>query len=369
VGADVLSDRALGRATLARQLLLERAPLGASEAVDHLVGLQAQVPRDPYVALWSRLASFDPGDVEELLLGRELVRIVVLRGTLHLAGADDAARMRPLVQPVLDAELRRHREHRDELARVDLPGLAGEIRAYLSDPARPRTVPQLRDELAARWPAHDPAALAYACRNVLPLVQAPPRGLWSRSGQVALVDLEAWTGRPLDPSASLDDLVLRYLAAFGPASTADVAAWTRLTALREVVDRLRPQLREVRTEAGRTLVDLADAPRPDPDVEAPVRLLPEYDNVLLSHADRSRVGPDADRRRFATRVDERGLGTVLVDGQVAGAWLVADDAVVVRHGRLPRGAVAAVEAEAVALAAFLRTAIPRLADDVRLLEV
>jgi hypothetical protein len=364
---EVVDDRSLGRATLARQLLLERRPLGVAEAVDHLVGLQAQVPRDPYVALWSRLVGFDPGDVEDLLLSRELVRIVVLRGTIHLVTAADARRMRPLMQPVLDAELRRHREHRDELSRTDLVALADELRPFLAE--QPRSVGNLRAELERRYPESDPAALAYACRNVLPLVQAPPRGLWRRSGQVTLVDLEAWVGAPLDLEATLDDLVLRYLRAFGPASVADVAAWTRLTGLGEVVERLRPGLVELRSESGRALYDLPDGDRPGPEVDAPVRLLPEYDNVLLAHADRTRFGPDHDRKRFWTSVEERGLGTLLVDGVVAGAWSVEEDRVAVRHLPLPRRQRGEVEAEATALAALLRTALPRLAPDVRMVAV
>jgi hypothetical protein len=272
------------------------------------------------------------------------------------------------VQPVLDAELRRHRDHRDELSRTDLDEVAAAMRPFLAE--QPRTVPQLRAEAARRFPDHDPAAIALACRNVMALVQAPPRGLWQRSGQVALVTLESWADRPLDVTATLDDLVLRYLTAFGPASVADVAAWTRLTGLGEVVDRLRPQLREWRAEgSGRVVVDLPDAPRPPEDVEAPVRFLPEYDNALLSHADRTRFGPDHDRRRFATTVEERGLGTVLVDGAVAGSWLVADGRVVVRHRRLAKQQRSDVEGAGVTLAAFLRTAMPGLATDVHLLDV
>ena len=356
---EVLSDRALNRATLARQLLLDRHRLGAREAIEHLVGLQAQVPANPYVALWSRLDGFDPADVEELLLAHELVRMVVMRGTLHLVTAADAVRMRPVVQPVLDRELERHMEHKDELATVDLPALADEMRAYLSEEPRPPGA--LRDELARRHPDHDPAALAYACRNVLPVVQATPRGLWHRSGQVALVTIESWTGRSVATDATLDELVLRYLGAFGPSSVADVAAWTRLTGVGEAVDRLRPQLREFTAESGRALVDLPHALRPDPDVVAPVRYLPEYDNVLLSHADRTRFA-GASKPAMSDRV----LGTALVDGVVAALWTIRDGALVVRHVSLPKRHVAELEAEAVRLVGFLRTADRKLTGDVRL---
>ncbi len=283
---DVLGDRALGRATLARQILLEREARDLTATVDHLVGLQAQVPHNPYTALWSRLDPFDPEALSRLVSERALVRIVTLRGTLHLVTADDCLLLRPLVQPVLDGELSRHQTFAPQLAGVDLDAVMAVARPLLDE--RPRTGPQLRALLAERFPDHDAAALAFACRNRLALVQVPPRGLWGRGGQVTTTTAEAWLGRPLVAEPSIDAVVLRYLAAFGPATVADVAAWSRLTAFREVLDRLRPQLRTFRDERGRELFDLPDAPRPDPGTPAPVRFLPEYDNVLLSHADRSR---------------------------------------------------------------------------------
>ena len=315
---DVLTDRALGRATLARQLLLERHALDPVAATQHLVGLQAQVPTDPYLALWSRLDPFDAGEVGRRLEDRTLVRIVVMRGTIHLVTADDALVLRPLVQPVLDAELARHAEFAPRLERVDLG-----------------------------------PALAYACRCLVPLVQVPPRGVWGRTLQVTLAPLESWVGRPLAERPSLDDLVLRYLAAFGPASVADVATWSRLTGLREVVERLRPQLRPFRDERGRELFDLPDAPRPDADVQAPVRVLPEYDNLLLSHSDRSRFGTDEERRLVGATGPAK--GTVLVDGVVRAVWRIQGRAMVVEHAPLPRRWVASVEVEARRAARFLRT--------------
>jgi hypothetical protein len=267
--------------------------------------------------------------------------------------------MRPVVQPVLDRELERHSEHKDELRQVDLLALADEMRPFLSE--QPRPPGALRAELARRFPDRDPAALAYACRNVLPVVQATPRGLWHRSGQVALVTIDAWTGRPLATDASLDELVPRYLAAFGPASVADLAAWTRLTGVGEAVERVRPQLREFRTESGRTLFDVPDGLRPDPDTPAPVRFLPEYDNVLLSHADRTRfAGP------VKPTLTDRVLGTALVDGVVAAVWTIRDGALVVGHAPLAEPLLAELEAEAAWLAAFLRTADRKLTGDVRL---
>ena len=188
------------------------------DAVAHLVGLQAQQPRDPYVALWSRLGGFDPDRLGRLLEEREVVRIVVMRATIHLVTADDCLALRPLIQPVLDAELARHREHAAALRGVDLDAVLAAARPVLAE--RPRTGPELRAALGERFPDHDPAALAYACRCLLPLVQVPPRGVWGRTAQVTTTTAEAWLGRPLATDPSIDEVVLRYLAAFGPASVA-----------------------------------------------------------------------------------------------------------------------------------------------------
>jgi hypothetical protein len=345
VAGDVLTDRELNRATLARQLLLERSPMRPLEAVEHLVGLQAQLPVDPYTALWSRLEAFDPDEVGAAVADRRLVRIVAMRGTIHLLTATDALRTRHLVQPVLDAEMLRHSQFKGTLTGLDLEPVLAVARPYL---AEPRSARALKAALAEAFPDLDPGALSLACRNRIPLVQTPPRGVWGRAGEVTLCDAEAWLGRPSDPTYALDDLVRRYLAAFGPASVADVAAWTRLTGLREVVDRLGPQLRTFRDERGKALVDLPDAPRPGADVEAPVRFLPEYDNALLSHADRRRFGP-----REVTWPDRPPRGNVLVDGEVAAVWTVVDGRLDVRHGPLPDAALRAVEAEGAGYAAFL----------------
>ena len=347
--SEVLSRQALNRATLERQLLLRRSNRSALEAVEHLVGLQAQVPTNPYTALWSRLEGFRPDEVSELLLGRQLVRVPVMRGTTHLVTADDCLLLRPLVQPILTAELRRHRELSPKLDGVDLAPVFAFAGPLLE---APRTGPQLREALAARFPKLDPTALAYACRCHLALVQVPPRGLWGRTGQVTSTTAETWLGRPLVAHPSLDDVVLRYLAAFGPAAVADVTTWSRLTGLREVVERLRPQLRTFRDERGRELFDLPAAPRPAPDTPAPIRFLPEYDNVLLSHADRSRVISQDDRGALS-RTGGVGYGSVLVDGFARAVWRVEDGDLVVSHLPLAKRARAAVAAEGRRLLRFL----------------
>jgi hypothetical protein len=344
---DTLSQRALNRATLARQLLLERTDRPVLDAVAHLVGLQGQEPPNPYLALWSRLTRFDPDELGGLLVAREVVRTVVMRGTIHLVTARDALVLRPLMQPVLDAELARHRDYAPALRGIDLAPVLDVARTLLAE--RPHTGRQLRAALAERFPGPDPAALAYACRCRLALVQVPPRGLWRRSAQVAVTTAEAWLGEPLAADARIDGVVLRYFAAFGPASRADFAAWSRLTGIGEIVDRLRPRLRAFRDERGRELFDLPDAPRPDPDTPAPPRFFPEYDNVFLSHADRSRFMCD-EHRGWLFNSDAPVHGAVSHDGFLAGTWSIdrAGDApvLVVRPAvTLSKRAVAAIAAE------------------------
>jgi hypothetical protein len=370
VNAEILPTRALNRATLERQMLLRRRPVSILDAVDHLVGLQAQVPLNPYTALWSRLDPFDPGELGRLVEERAVVRIIVMRATIHLVTADDCLLLRPLAQPVVDGELARHPELAPALRGVDTGAVVAFARPLLAEPC---TLGELRAAMTGRFPEHDGAALAQACRNLLALVQVPPRGVWGRTGQVRYATAEAWLGRPLVAEPSIDDVVLRYLAAFGPATVADVSAWSRLTGMREVVDRLRPRLRPFRDERGRELVDLPDAPRPDPDTPAPVRFLPEYDNALLSHADRTRfVDPDP-RARLAAD-GRRVEGTVLVDGRVGGTWrierasrkrspaaLVVD---LVARDRLPAAVRDEVESEGRALLTLV--AAPAEIHDVRL---
>jgi hypothetical protein len=345
VSADVLDRRALNRATLERQLLLRRAGLTVLDAVEHLVGLQAQEPPDPYTALWSRLADFDPHELGRLLEERRVVRIALMRSTIHLVTADDCLGLRPLVQPVLDAELARYRD----LDGVDVPAVLAFARRLVEE--RPRSARELRTALGERFPGHDAADLAYACRNRLAFVQVPPRGVWGKRSQVISTTAESWLGRPLATRPSLDEMVLRYLGAFGPATPADVSAWSRLTGIRGVVERLRPQLRTFRDVRGRELFDLPDAPRPDPETPAPVRFLPEYDNVVLSHADRSRFVSDEQRARLG-RVEGRSHGSVLHDGFLHGVWRLDRDResgaatlVVTEARRSTKRARAAVAAE------------------------
>jgi hypothetical protein len=345
---EVLSARALNRATLARQMLLQPSPIDPLKAVERLVGLQAQVPANPYVALWSRLSAFDPDELGRQLLERRLVRSAAIRGTLHLLTAEDCLTLWPASQPVLERELRTHRDHAPSLDGIDLDDAMAWARSFLD---QPRSLPELKDGLRAAFPELDAAALSLACRNRLALVQVPPRGLWGRSHQVTVTTLEAWVGRPLGPPLPMTELVLRYLVAFGPATAADVAAWSRLPGFGPVVEELSPSLHAVQDERGRTVVDLPGAPRPDEETPAPVRFLPEYDNVLLAHADRTRF--------FAGDVAELyppgrlGRGHVLVDGTVQATWIVDGDALTVRHLELPDEVLGDVSTVAQRLASFL----------------
>jgi DNA glycosylase AlkZ-like len=322
---DTLNLRALNRALLARQHLLRPVPLPPGEGraqavigmVEHLAGLQAQAPFPPYYGLWSRLAGFQPADLAELLVSRQVVRIALMRGTIHLVSARDCLMLRPLIQPVLDRALPAIFGKRR--AEVDTGALAEAGRELVD--AEPRTFSELGALLSPRWPGHTPAALAQAVRALVPLVQIPPRAVWGAAGQALHTSAESWLGRCLDPSPSPELMVRRYLTAFGPASVADVQTWSGLTRLAEVIDRVRPSLRTFRDEQGRELFDLPDAPRPDPATPAPVRLVAEFDNLVLSHADRARVISDEGRQRMAT---PNGIfpGTVLVDGFAAGMWRI-----------------------------------------------
>ncbi|MFX1758362.1 Uncharacterised protein [Rhodococcus gordoniae] len=313
--APVLTDRALGRATLARQHLLRRSSTDALTMIEHLLGLQAQAPLAPYFALWTRIRNFRPEALSDLLESRAVVRIALMRGTVFAVSGADAHALRPWVQPVLDRGVDANRAHRAGLDGLDRTALVSVARELLA--GTPRSQAELRPLLAERFPDQDPAALSHAVRCLLPLVQVPPRGLWGRSGQPRLAHLDEYVGPP-PVLPGPDRLILRYLAAFGPASVQDAQAWCGLTRLGEIVDRLRPQLVVFRDERGAELFDLPDAPRPDPSIPAPVRILAPFDNVLLSHSDRTRFVSDEDRTRIMTR---NGIiaPLLLVGGTVAGS--------------------------------------------------
>ena len=322
-----LSLRALNRATLDRQLLLQRHTRPARWAIGHLIALQAQAPLAPYVGLWTRLAGFGHEDLQDLVTERSVVRAHLLRNTVHLMTAEDFLGFRSLFQPLMARRLAGNFGR--NLRGVDIDELRAAAAALLT--RSPLTRPQLAARLAERWPDRDPASLAYAATHLLPLVQVPPRGLWGSRGPAAFVLADAWLAgqdRPClarpDPAAALEQLVLRYLAAFGPASVRDIQAWSGLSRLREVTDRLGARLRPVTGPDGARLLDLAGAPRPDPDLPAPPRFLPEYDNLLLSFAERSRVIPHG-RPVPLPPGHGASTGTLLVDGFWRADWKITKE--------------------------------------------
>lgn len=308
----VIGSRALNRALLARQLLLDRHAIPAIDALEHLVGLQAQEPLEPYTALWSRLHGFDSAELVDLLETRLAVRTLLMRRTLHLVTAEDCLALRALHQPM--HEQRMLGTLRRRLPGVDMAELAAAGEPLFAE--QPRTLSEVARAVGDRWPDVEARDLGDALSSILPLVQVPPRGLWGQTGAARCTTVEAWLGRsPADPAPPADGLVLRYLAAFGPSATADIRAWSGLTGLPAAIARLRPALRVFRDERGRELLDLPDAPCPDPDTPAPPRFLPAFDNAVLGLDDRTRIIDDEHRGLSVT-----GARFVLVDGRVAATW-------------------------------------------------
>jgi hypothetical protein len=291
--------------------------MSALDAVEHLVGLQSQAPRPPYFGLWTRLAGFRAEELSALLRDRQAVRVSVMRGTVHLVSAADCLQLRALTKGLYERLVRSN--YGRELEGADAWEVADAGYALLRQ--QPRTGQELARALGERWPGHDAKALGRAARSLCDVVQIPPRGLWGASGQPAYATVESWLGRPVPSEPDVAAVVLRYLGAFGPASVMDAQTWSGLTRLAEVFEQLRPQLRVFRGESGRELFDLPEAPRPDPELPLPVRFVAEYDNLLLSHADRRRVISDEARAAIATP-NGRIPGTVLVDGSVRGVWKV-----------------------------------------------
>ncbi|TDC44496.1 winged helix DNA-binding domain-containing protein [Actinomadura sp. KC345] len=348
----LLNDRTLNRATLARQLLLEPAGMPVLDAVAHLGGLQAQEPQEPFVGLWSRLREFAPSTLSDLLTGREVVRTHLMRRTIHLLTADDVLAWRAR----FDAMLRQRvlGIYRHELETVDLDELAASGRRVMTD-GEPRTVRELVEAVEERWPAPGRQALGEMLLSVVPVAQSPPRGVWRAKAGVRNVMISSWLGREIDPLPEDGSdpvgqaLVRRYLAAYGPAASADLRAWCGLAGLPAAVSAIREELVDFRDERGRVLLDLPGAPRPDPGTPAPVRFLPAFDNAILGYQARGRIIDDADRG-----VSVAGERVVLVDGRVAATWSAGDDGVAVTPlRRLSREERSAVAEEGGRLASFL----------------
>ncbi|MBF6172777.1 AlkZ family DNA glycosylase [Nocardia blacklockiae] len=321
---------------------------------EHLVGLQAQDVPPPFVGLWSRIRDFDPETVSAGLRDRSLVRITLMRGTIHLVTAADAVRIAPHIQPELEKVPFRKGFNYGAMVGLDPETVRRSGEQALGD--EPMSAADLSVRAAAEFPDRDPGAVVQTWLYQLPVLQTPPRGLWKNNSRPVWSRIEPWLGTPLVDDYPLEELVIRYLRAFGPASTMDVQTWSRLLGIKEAVDRLGDRVRSYRDERGRTLYDAADAELADPDLPAPVRFLGWYDNLYLSHQDRSRVVADGAApplQRAATQV-----APVLVDGYLAGVYKVFTDRERARLRIAPERAwsaaeQAAVEAEGAALLAFL----------------
>ncbi|MFF3517780.1 winged helix DNA-binding domain-containing protein [Streptomyces sp. NPDC004012] len=350
---NVLTQRHLNRATLARQYLLELKDCTALDAVSHLAGLQAQAPQEPFTGLWSRVSAFTPADLDNLLTGRQVVRAHLMRRTVHLVTATDALAWRARH----DAMLRQRvlSTYRRELAGIDLGELSTAGRAVMADD-QPRTMGELVDALRERWPTPPRRVLGeLLIAALIPMAQLPPRGLWKRTAGVHNLPLSAWLQQPVpqlpaDPDDPIgQELVLRYLAAYGPATTADIRAWSGLAGLPTAVKVLRGDLLTFRDERGRLLLDLPDAPRPHPDTPAPIRFLPAFDNAILGYQDRSRIIDDPH-----LSLSVAGQRAVLIDGRVTATWTTGDRHLTISPlRRLTQTEERELEAEGQKLATFM----------------
>ena len=355
-----LNARALNRATLARQFLLERTELPVLDTVAHLGGLQAQESQEPFIGLWSRRIAFDPDELSRLLEERDLVRLHLMRRTVHLVTAADARNWRPRHHTLLCQ--RTFGTYRRELAGIDLDELAAQAAALMAD-GQGRSLGEIGRALAGHWPGPAPRILGeLVVAALVPMVQLPPRGTWRSTAGARYLSLSTWLGRSAPPDAASatgsagEDLVRRYLRAFGPATSTDLRAWCGLAGLPPAVAAIRDELISFRDHRGRELLDLADAPRPEPDTPAPVRFLPAFDNAILGYHDRSRIIDDVHRG-----LSVAGERVVLVDGRVSATWTTAAGTIAVAPLRdFTRAERTEVAQEAEHLATFLSDSTPDL---------
>ncbi len=348
-----LSLRQLNRTLLARQLLLERSRLDCLVAIETLVALQSQIPNPPYIGLWTRLQRFQRRDLTSLLESRQVLRAPWLRSTLHLVSAPDHQRFQPVIQPALARGLRSFfgARARD----LDIERLIEIAKPYLE--AETPAIGALRDKLQEHEPERDKQAMAYAVRSYLPLAQIPPSGTWGVGTRATYTTAESWLGAPASASTEPDALFRRYLAAFGPANVMDFQTWTGMTSLKT---RLAPALKDLVTyqdESGKMLNDLPDLPIAAADAPAPVRFLPEYDNILIAHKDRGRILPEAQRKKVFVSAG-RVLGSVLIDGFVGAIWKSRRDKTAARllvslFAPQPDDILGEIEAEGLALLRFI----------------
>ncbi len=312
----VLTLRELNRATLARQMLLERADLSVTSAIERLVGMQAQLSSAPFVGLWTRLKDFKRDNLASAIQDHSVVKATMMRATLHLVTANDYDWLRTTLQPAIVGASESIRERRG--VELDLDEILRLAREYL---AEPRTFAGITAHFSELFPETDIGSIRYSIRTHLPLVQVPINSGWSYPGNPQFALADGWLGHAISAEADFRELVRRYLAAFGPARVTDVQTWSGLGKLKAALDALKPELVIYRDEQNVELLDLPDMPIPSADTPAPIRFLPEFDNLLLSHTNRTRVVADA----YRSKVYLPGLrvaATILVDGFVRGAWKI-----------------------------------------------
>jgi hypothetical protein len=354
-----ISRNALNRALLGRQMLLARERAGPLAVVERLVGMQAQQAQPPFVGLWTRLDRFERGDLLALLRDRAVVRATLMRATLHLMTADDFRLFRSTLQPMLTAGM--NAVLRERIAALDLPALLEVAKRHFR--TRPSNFTSLRATLMAAFPHGEERAMGYAVRTHLPVLAAPDDSPWGFAADPEFTLAESWLGGAPDATERPDELVLRYLSAFGPATAADFQAWSGLSGAKAIIETLRPRLHVLRDDRKRELFDLPDAHRPAEDTPAPVRFLPGFDNAILAHADRSRIIADEYRARVTTK-NLIVLPTFLVDGFVAGTWKCertkkTAQLTISPFARLARGARSELTKEAESLVRFIDPAADR----------
>jgi len=313
-----LTARQLNRATLARQMLFRRERLGAGDAVHRIVALQAQEPASPYLALWNRIAQFDPAGLDAAFADGSIVKATLMRVAMHAVAADDYAAFQDAMQPTLRAA--RLHDLRFKVAGLSIAEADALVAHVMAFAKTPRTSAQVEAWLDERLGPPPRRGAWWAFRHYGPFVHAPLGTPWSFPARPAYQAAREHV-TPSAPETSLQHLVIRYLEGFGPASVQDIAQFTMLhkPLVRAAVDALGDRLVPVSGPDGAKLLDVPGGLVPDEDTPAPPRLLGMWDEVLLAYADRSRTIPP-EYRRVVLRINGDVLPTLLVDGYVAGVW-------------------------------------------------
>ncbi|MEW1923120.1 winged helix DNA-binding domain-containing protein [Streptomyces sp. NPDC088360] len=329
----MISARELNRATLSRQLLLERQSLTVQDGVRRVVALQAQHPASPYLALWNRLAGFTPAGLDAAFADRSVVKATLMRITLHAVHAEDYPVFRAAMQPTLHASRLGFRFAAAGLSPSDAEELVPELLDFAREP---RTSAQMQAWVEERLGAEKKDGAWWGLKGYAPLHHAPTDAPWSFGLRPSFVAAPSGPGLPVQPvpggraadPQALRTLILRYLAGFGPASVADVAqfAMVQRTPVRAALLALGDTVEQLQGPDGVVLFDLPGSSRPPAETPAPPRLMAMWDSTLLAYADRSRVIPPA-YRPWVIRRNGDVLPTLLVDGHVAGVWRQMEDGI------------------------------------------